>query len=98
MIFAVQTLIAALLAGFVLSLAMSQVFQMLHEQVSLETDMARFMVVVIMVLAAPHILAQTAGKSGRQGVWPLHYVYGCYGLSVLWAAGLGYCVILMMSR
>lgn len=93
MAFDVQTVIGALLAGFVLSLAMSQVFQLVNESLELETDVARFVVVALMILAGPHILASAAQRSGRSGAWPIEYVAVCYALSVLWAGTLGFCIL-----
>lgn len=93
MAFDIQTVIGALLAGFVLSLAMSQVFQLVNESLELETDVTRFVVVALMILAGPHILVSAAQRSGRSGEWPIEYVAACYVLSVLWAGTMGFCIL-----
>ena len=91
-----QTVILALLAGFVLSLVMSQVFQFVSETVDMKEDASRFVVVALMVLAGPHILANVAQKSSRLGDWPLEYIVACYGLSFIWAGALGFCVLAVL--
>lgn len=94
MSFDVQTIIAALVAGFVLSLAISQVFRLVHESVDLEKDNAsRLLVIGLMILAGPHILAGAAQKLGRMREWPTEYVAGIYAVAVLWAGVLGFCVL-----
>lgn len=98
MAFDVQTVVVALLAGFVLSLAISQVFRLLSEAVDLEKDNAsRFLVIALMILSGPHILAAAAQKLGRQGTWPTEYVAGVYLVSALWAGLLGFCVLAALS-
>lgn len=98
MTFDFQTVFAAFLAGFVLSLAISQVFRMLSEAVDLEKDNAsRFLVIALMILSGPHILAAAAQKLGRQRAWPREYIAGIYLVSGLWAGLLGFCVLAALS-
>jgi hypothetical protein len=98
MTFDLQTVIAAFLAGFVLSLAISQVFRMLSEAVDLEKDNAsRLLVIALMILSGPHILAAAAQKLGRQEAWPREYIVGVYLVSGLWAELLGFCVLAALS-
>ncbi len=95
--FDLQTIAAALLAGFVLSLAISQAFQLVIEGVQLDSVVGRFAAIAMMLMAGPHILAQAAQKSARRGDWPSHYVYAVYGLSIVWAAALGLCVLAALT-
>lgn len=96
--FDVQTVALALMAGFVLSLAISQVFRLLHETVDLEKDnVSRILVIGLMILAGPHILAAAAQKLGRLGEWPVEYVMGVYVFSAAWAGLLGFCVLAALT-
>jgi hypothetical protein len=98
MAFDLQTVVVALLSGFVLSLAISQVFRLLSEAVDLEKDnVSRLLVIALMILSGPHLLAATAQKLGRQGTWPTEYVAGVYLVSVLWAGLLGFCVLAALT-
>jgi hypothetical protein len=97
MTFDFQTILAALLAGSVLSLAISQVFRLLQENIDLEKDHAsKALVISLMILAGPHILAAAAGKLRRLGEWPTEYVLGIYAVSAIWAGLLGFCVLAML--
>ena len=98
MSFDFQTVLSALIAGSVLSLAVSQVFRLLQESVDLEKDQAsKVLVIGLMILAGPHILAAAAGKLRRLREWPTEYVIGIYAASALWAGLLGFCVLASLS-
>jgi hypothetical protein len=88
--FGIDTVVAALLTGSVLSLVISQAFRLLNEMVDLERgDVPKLAVIGLMILAGPHILAAAARKLMRLREYPWEYAAAIYLVSILWAGLLG---------
>ena len=96
MSFDVTALFAALVAGFLLSFAMSQLFRSVLDGNEAPEGGARFLVIGLMLLAGPHILVAAAQKLTRFGEWPKEYALGCYALSAAWACVLGFCLLAVL--
>lgn len=96
MTFDVASIFAALLAGFLLSFSMSQLFHSLLDGNDAPEGGSRFLVIGLMLLAGPHILAAAAQKLTRFGEWPVEYAVGCYVLSAGWAGVLGFCLLTVL--
>jgi hypothetical protein len=96
MTFDVPSVFAALLAGFILSFAMSQLFRTMLESNEAPEGGTRFLAIGLMLLAGPHILAAAAQKMTRYGEWPKEYAVGFYVLSAAWAGVLGFCLLAVL--
>jgi hypothetical protein len=98
MVFGIETFLASLLMGAVLSLLVSEIFRLVSELVDLERgDIPRLAVLGLLLLAGPHILAATARKLGRLREYPWEYVAAIYAVSVVWAGLLGLGILLAFS-
>jgi hypothetical protein len=93
MTFDPASIFAALLAGFLLSFAMSQLFRTMLDGNEAPEGSSRVLAIGLMFLAGPHILAAAAQKLTRFGEWPVGYAVGCYVLSAGWAGVLGFCFL-----
>jgi len=93
MTFDAPSVFAALLAGFLLSFAMSQLFRSLLDGNNAPEGGSRVLAIGLMFLAGPHILAAAGQKLTRFGEWPVAYAVGCYVLSAGWAGVLGFCLL-----
>jgi hypothetical protein len=96
MTFDVYSVFAALIAGFLLSFAMSQLFRTMLDGNEAPEGSSRLLAIGLMLLAGPHILAAAAQKLTRFGEWPKEYAVGCYALSAAWAAVLGFCLLAVL--
>lgn len=90
------SVVAALVAGFLLSFAMSQLFRSMLDGNESPEGGARFLAIGLMLLAGPHILVAAAQKLTRFGEWPREYAIGCYALSAAWAGVLGFCLLTVL--
>lgn len=96
MSFDLSSLFAALVAGFLVSFAMSQLFRTMLDGNEAPEGGSRFLAIGLMLLAGPHILAAAAQKLTRFGEWPKEYAVGCYVLSAAWAGVLGFCLLAVL--
>lgn len=87
---------AALVAGFLLSFAMAQLFRSMLDGNEAPEGHSRFLAIGLMLVAGPHILAAAAQKLTRFGEWPREYAIGCYVLSAAWAGVLGFCLLAVL--
>ena len=96
MTFDTPSVFAALIAGFLLSFAMSLLFRTMLDGDEAPEGGSRVLALGLMFLAGPHILAAAAQKLTRFGEWPVVYAVGCYVLSAGWAGVLGFCLLAVL--
>jgi len=96
MTFDAPSIFAALIAGFLLSFAMSQLFRSVIEGNEAPEGGSRLLAIALMFMAGPHILAAAGQKLTRFGEWPKEYAVGCYVLSAAWAGVLGFCLLAVL--
>ena len=87
---------AALVAGFLVSFASSQIFRAMLDEGQNTAGGLRLFAVGLMLLAGPSILVAAAQKLTTLGEWPQEYAVGCYAFGALWAGVLGFCVLALL--
>ena len=96
--FGFETVLAAMVTGSLLSLAVSQLFQLVSQMVDLEAgEVPRLAVLGLMLLAGPHILAAAARKLARMQEYPWEYAAVVYLASAVWAGVIGFAALTAIS-
>jgi uncharacterized membrane protein YidH (DUF202 family) len=91
-------IVFGLAIGFVISGIVSNVFQLVTNgqsvfHMKVTSDAHRLFIVGLLILAGPNILLRAANRSLRIGDWPASYIFGCFGLAIVWSFVLGFVVL-----